>query len=216
MFKRQSVSWLIIAVTGLALILRGGIWLDSLFVNLGWMTSLKTGTTIARVAVPVANDWQECRSWDAAGFGKFLHGDPVAAIDDLQQAIKCNGYRRAWFDLGRAQFAAGLLNEAASSWRQAEAYDYAVQMASLISNGKDPVQTVRVRQFLLKVAPDRADLYSSLGDAYREAQCPVEALQTYQAALSLKIDEASRQTVQAKIDQINKVKLDNSKCLLPK
>jgi tetratricopeptide (TPR) repeat protein len=216
LIKRRVAIWLISALIGLGLLLRGGVLLDSLFINLGWITSVKTNTETTQVAVPIADAWQTCRSWDAVGFGKFLRGHTTAAIDNLRQASKCDEYRRAWFDLGRAQFSAGLIDEAAESWRKADAYEYAVQMDARLSNGKDPAQLIKARQFLVKAGPDQSGAYIALADAYRAAQCPVEALQTYQVALSLKIDEANRKNVQAQIDQINKIKVDNSKCLLPK
>jgi tetratricopeptide (TPR) repeat protein len=142
------------------LVILSGILFDAALVNLVAVRNLLPSLpNTAPIEQATRTRWGACRVAHLLGREQLLQGHYHEAITVFQQRIGCAPDKRALFDLGWAQYRAGLLPDAAISWHQADAYAYADQLARQVDPAQDREAALQAWEFAAAVGPEQPRPY---------------------------------------------------------
>lgn len=192
------------------LVVAAAVWhgpaaLESLRANVISIESMKMS-----VNSPAIEDDDRCQLLHVHGRAYYLQGQYDEAIEELGRAAACNDYQWAWFDLGRAQYAAGRPEEASASWREAGAFGYAEALAQYAAEAGDGETSFGAWKIAAMIDPTAVRPHLEMGKYLRTAGCLAEAYVVYVYLATLEVsDEVARQT-QAALNELAGAQTDPS------
>jgi tetratricopeptide (TPR) repeat protein len=189
----------------LLVVLYGPAALESLRAN---VISIKS----VRLAVnsPAIETDNRCHLLHVHGRAYYLQGQYDEAIAELERAAACNDYQWAWFDLGRAQYAAGQMNEAAESWRQADAFGYAEALAQYTMAAGDGETSFAAWKVAAAIDPNAVRPFVEMGKYLRTAGCLAEAYAVYEHLVTLEVSGELAAQTQTALNELAGAETDAS------
>jgi Flp pilus assembly protein TadD len=187
----------------LLLLLYGPAALESFQANL---ISIQT-VRLAVTSPPVEAD-NRCHALHVHGRAAYLQGQYEEARAELERAVACNDYQWAWFDLGRAQYALGRLDEATVSWREAGAAGYAEVMAQQAAANGDSEAAFAAWKMAAMIDPSSARPFVEMGKYLRAAGCFTEARTVYEHLATLDVSNDTAEQTESALNQLAEAQTD--------
>lgn len=183
--------WPLVVVGGVLvlLVLRGPALWDSWRANMISIGSLRSdGRTPSPRERGMAAESGQCATLHARGRAYLVEGRYEEAVAELERAVVCSDDSWAWFDLGRAQYGAGRLEETAVSWRKAGAFGYAEVLAYQAAVAGDSETSFSAWKLAVAIDPMMPRPYLQIGSFLQAMGCPAEARSLFEHLADLGLD----------------------------